>query len=80
MTKTLNELCVKGYLLKDRVKNTIVDSLKSKEGDGFVDTAIKILISVVIGALVLYSLYALFKDVVIPKTSGKVESMFDYKG
>lgn len=80
MTKTLNELCLKGYLLKDRVKNTIVDSLKSKEGDGFVDTAIKILISVVIGAFVLYSLYALFKDVVIPKTSGRVESMFDYKG
>lgn len=80
MTKRVNELCVKGFLLKEKVKNTLFDSLKSNKGDGFVDTAIKILISVVIGALVLGALYALFKVVVIPKTTGKVEAMFDYKG
>lgn len=39
--------------------------LRSQRGEGFVDTAIKILISVVIGALVLGGLYALFGETVL---------------
>lgn len=34
--------------------------LSSREAEGFVDTAIKILMAVVIGALILAGLYALF--------------------
>ena len=40
-------------------------ALESRSGEGFVDTAIKILMAVVIGALVLAGLYALFGDVVL---------------
>ncbi len=36
--------------------------LQSRSGEGFVDTAVKVLISVVIGALLLAGLYLLFKD------------------
>ena len=39
--------------------------LKDKKGENYVDTAVKILIAVVIGALLLAGLYALFGDVVI---------------
>ena len=39
--------------------------LCSQRGEGFVDTAIKILMSVVIGALVLGGLYALFGETVL---------------
>jgi hypothetical protein len=39
--------------------------LCSQSGEGFVDTAIKILMAVVIGALVLGGLYALFGETVL---------------
>ena len=39
--------------------------LRSRHAEGFVDTAIKILMAVVIGALVLAGLYALFGETVL---------------
>ena len=39
--------------------------LKSQSAEGFVDTAIKILMAVVIGALLLAGLYTLFEDNVL---------------
>lgn len=39
--------------------------LKSSRAEGFVDTALKILMAVVIGALILAGLYALFGDTVM---------------
>lgn len=39
--------------------------LKGQSGEGFVDTAIKILMAVVIGALLLAGLYTLFEDNVL---------------
>lgn len=54
--------------------------LKEKRGEGYVDTAIKILIAVVLGALLLAGLYALFNDTVLPTLVERVEEMFDYAG
>jgi hypothetical protein len=39
--------------------------LKDTRGEGYIDTAVKILIAVVLGALLLAGLYALFGDVVM---------------
>ena len=47
---------------------------------GYVDTAIKILIAVVLGALLLAGLYALFNDTVLPTLVRRVQEMFDYSG
>ena len=44
------------------------------------DTAIKILIAVVLGALLLAGLYALFNDTVLPTLVRRVQEMFDYAG
>lgn len=49
-----------------------------KSGEGFIDTAVKILISVVIGALLLAGLYALFGETVMPTLTEKIENMFNY--
>ena len=49
-----------------------------KEGENFVDTAIKILMAVVIGALVLAGLYALFGETVLPTLKQRVVEMFNY--
>lgn len=54
--------------------------LCSQRGEGFVDTAIKILISVVIGALVLGGLYALFGETVLPTLKQRIQDMFNYGG
>lgn len=58
--------------LYENVKNRLtVKLLQAKqvlagsEGENFVDTAIKILMAVVIGALVLAGLYAMFGDIVL---------------
>lgn len=52
--------------------------LKNNRGEGHVDTGVKIIIAVVIGALILGGLYALFSGVILPKLNGEVEGMIDY--
>ena len=52
----------------------------SKRGENFVDSGIKILIAVVIGALLLGGLYALFGDTILPTLTEKVEEMFEFAG
>ncbi|KUO66659.1 MAG: hypothetical protein APF84_03335 [Gracilibacter sp. BRH_c7a] len=54
--------------------------LRSQRGEGFVDTAIKILMSVVIGGLVLGGLYALFGETVLPTLKQRIQDMFNYGG
>ena len=53
---------------------------KNKKAEGFVDSGVKILIAVVIGALLLGGVYALTKDTILPTAQSKVESLFDYAG
>lgn len=54
--------------------------MKEKRAENFVDSGIKILIAVVIGALLLGGLYALFGDTIMPTVTEKVEDMFDFNG
>jgi len=42
--------------------------------------AVKILISVVIGALLLAGLYALIGDTVLPELQQRISDMFEYNG
>ena len=55
-------------------------ALANARGEGYVDTGVKILIAVVIGALLLGGLYALFGDTIMPTVTEKVEDMFNFKG
>lgn len=54
--------------------------LAGNAGEGYVDTAVKILMAVVIGALVLAGLYALFGDTVMPTLTRRIQEMFNYGG
>ena len=55
--------------------------LAANRAENFVDSGIKILIAVVIGALLLPGgLYALFGDTIMPTVTQKVQDMFDFKG
>lgn len=80
LTNKMNELAVKGYVKGMKAKARLTDVLTQKSGEGFVDTALKILISVVVGALLLAGLYTLFKDTILPTLTQKVTSLFNYQG
>ena len=55
-------------------------AVSNNRGEGYIDTAVKILISVVLGALLLAGLYLLFGDVVMPTLNEKIKEMFNYAG
>lgn len=55
-------------------------TLANNRGEGYVDTGVKILIAVVIGALLLAGLYTLFNTTIIPTVTSKVTELFNYQG
>jgi hypothetical protein len=69
---------VKRNLVK--VYNSEKEVLKSESGEGYIDTAVKILIAVVLGAVVLAGLYAILKNTVMPSIDQKIKDMFNYSG
>ena len=55
-------------------------AIENKRAEGYVDTGVKILIAVVIGALLLAGLYALFNSTIMPTVTTKVKSLCNYSG
>ena len=55
-------------------------AVHNQKAEGYVDTGVKILIAVVIGALLLAGLYTLFNTTVMPSVTSKVTDMFNYNG
>ena len=51
-------------------------NLAAKKAEGSIETAIKVLTAVVLGAAILVGLYALIKNVVLPTITTKISSMF----
>ena len=76
MKKTMNKLVNNANLVVLKART----ALSNPCGEGFVDTAIKILMAVVIGALVLAGLYLLFDQTVLPTLTKRIKEMFDYAG
>ena len=56
------------------------NALANKQAEAYVDTGVKILIAVVIGALLLVGLVALFDKVIMPKVGNSINNMFDQSG
>ena len=54
--------------------------LSDTRGEGYIDTAVKILICVVLGALLLAGLYTLFGETVLPTLTQRIKDMFNYAG
>ena len=55
-------------------------AVSNNRGEGYIDTAVKILVAVVLGALLLAGLYALFGEVVMPTLEERIKEMFNYAG
>ena len=55
-------------------------ALASAVGEGYVDSGVKIIISVVVGGVILAGLYALFKTTILPTLNTKITGMVGYTG
>ena len=59
---------------------TVQTVIAEKRAEGYIDTAVKIIIGVVIGGVLLAGLYTLFNTTVIPTLTTKIGQMFSYTG
>ena len=91
MKKFINKIAHTAKSAVTRVKTAAANSMSAvlafnrravcgNAGEGYIDTAVKILIAVVLGALLLAGLYALFGDVVMPTLNERITNMFNYAG
>ena len=76
MKKIINTIQNKLATIATRSKT----ALSNTRGEGYVDTGVKILIAVVIGALLLAGLYTLFNTTIMPTVTSKVTELFNYQG
>ena len=69
--------------IKNKVNSAIISAkcaVANKKAEGYVDSGVKILIAVVIGALLLGGLYALFNSTIMPTVTTKIQGLFNYAG
>ena len=76
MKKLFNKIQNKMNGLAIRAKTTI----ENVKAEGYVDTGVKIIIAVVVGAVIIAGLYALFNTVIIPRLNTEIQGMFNYAG
>lgn len=55
-------------------------AIANKKAEGYVDSGVKILIAVVIGALLLGGLYTLFNSTIMPTVTTRITGLFSYSG
>lgn len=69
--------------LKTKFNSAVIAArtvVANKKAEGYVDSGVKILIAVVIGALLLAGLYALFNGTIMPTVTQKITGLFNYSG
>ena len=68
----MKQLKNKLYTCRQKLCKTFTD----ETGDFYISDAVKIIIAVVLGSLVLVALTAIFNDTVIPGVTQKIQSLF----
>jgi hypothetical protein len=76
MKKIINSITNKINSIAVRTQTAITNT----RGEGYVDSGVKILIAVVIGALLLTGLYTLFDDTIMPTVTTKIQNLFNFAG
>ena len=69
--------------IANKVKSAVSTAkvaVMSRKAEGYVDSGVKILIAVVIGALLLGGLYLLFNGTIMPTVTTKITGLFNYAG
>lgn len=83
MKNIRNKLTFKALTLREAAREKAL-AFRAKAldttGEGYVDTAVNIIIAVVIGALLMAGLVALFNEVIMPRVNTEVTELFDAAG
>ena len=69
--------------IKNKVNSAIISAkcaVANKKAEGYVDSGVKILIAVVIGALLLGGIYTLFNTTIMQTVTTKITGLFNYAG
>lgn len=72
MKKITNRICNKANNFISRARMAVFN----QRGDFYISDAVKIIIAVVLGALLLAALTLLFNDTVIPRITREIEGLF----
>ena len=82
-----NELAIRAKYAIDNIRARLAGSnsrakqaLNNNRAEGYVDSGVKILIAVVIGALFLAGLYKLFNTTILPTVTQRITDLFNYNG
>ena len=80
MKKITNKIVFKAIMAREAAREKTLE-LKARmldtKGEGYIDTAVKIIIAVVIGGLLLAGLIALFNNVIMPRVNTEVNDLFN---
>ena len=68
MKKFINKLKKRGSRIKAAALN--------ERGDFYISDAVKVIIAVVLGSLLLVAMTALFNDTVLPRITAEIEGLF----
>ena len=74
MKKFFDKIKNKANSLSVSAKTTLANA----KAEGYIDTGVKIIIGVVVGAVILGGLYALFNGVILPRLNTEIGNMFNY--
>jgi len=87
MKKFMKKIADTVHSTASNVKSVVTETLVRAKtavdntyGEGYVDSGVKILIAVVIGALLLAGLYMLFNTTIMPTVTNKITELFNFKG
>ena len=72
MRKLTNKITAKAASAANRARTV----LQNERGDFYISDGVKIIIAVVLGALLLAALTAIFNDTVIPRITREIEALF----
>ena len=62
------------------IKAKVIRLVAGTRAEAYVDTGVKILIAVVVGALVLTLIYGLFNATIMPAVETRIGELFNYAG
>ena len=69
--------------VSEKIETAVVRTqavLADSTAENYVGEGVKVLIAVVIGALLLAGLYALFNSTIMPTVTSKIQELFNYSG
>ena len=80
MKKLIEKIKAKANKTLISAKVEAETALADNKGEGYIDTAVKWIIGIVIGGVILVALYALFKTNLLTTLETKLNGFFNYSG